>query len=253
MRYRRSVTIEPFRPSALKKLGIDPEAIPQHVAVIMDGNGRWAEQRKLPRTEGHLKGEEALFECVEGALELGISWLTVFGFSTENWNRPKNEVQFLINFNRETIRKRRDELHERNVKIEFIGREDWRMPKGLLRDMNDARDLTKKNNAMTFTVAFNYGGRAELVDAFRAMGKDGISSKQITEKKITRYLYGKDMPEPDLIIRTSGEQRISNFLLWQSAYSEFLFLDTFWPDFTRGSLYQAIAEYQIRSRRFGGL
>jgi len=253
MRYRRSVTIEPFRPSALKKLGIDPEAIPQHVAVIMDGNGRWAEQRNLPRTEGHLKGEEALFECVEGALELGVSWLTVFGFSTENWNRPKNEVQFLINFNRETIRKRRDQLHERNVKIEFIGREDWRMPKGLLRDMNDARELTKKNNAMTFTVAFNYGGRAELVDAFRAMGKDGVSSKQITEKKITQYLYGKDMPEPDLIIRTSGEQRISNFLLWQSAYSEFLFLDTFWPDFTRESLYQAIAEYQIRSRRFGAL
>ncbi|HAY52350.1 MAG TPA: di-trans,poly-cis-decaprenylcistransferase [Acidimicrobiaceae bacterium] len=253
MRYRRSVTIEPFRPSALKKLGIDPKTIPQHVAVIMDGNGRWAEQRNLPRTEGHLKGEEALFECVEGALELGISWLTVFGFSTENWNRPKNEVQFLINFNRETIRKRRDELHERNVKIEFIGREDWRMPKGLLRDMNDARNLTKQNSAMTFTIAFNYGGRAELVDAFRAMEKDGISSKQITEKKITQYLYGKDMPEPDLIIRTSGEQRISNFLLWQSAYSEFLFLDTFWPDFTRESLYQAIAEYQIRSRRFGAL
>ena len=253
MRYRRSVTIEPFRPSALKKLGIDPKTIPQHVAVIMDGNGRWAEQRNLPRTEGHLKGEEALFECVEGALELGISWLTVFGFSTENWNRPKNEVQFLVNFNRETIRKRRDELHERNVKIEFIGREDWRMPKGLLRDMNDARNLTKQNSAMTFTIAFNYGGRAELVDAFRAMEKDGISSKQITEKKITQYLYGKDMPEPDLIIRTSGEQRISNFLLWQSAYSEFLFLDTFWPDFTRESLYQAIAEYQIRSRRFGAL
>ncbi len=253
MRYRRSVTIEPFRPSALKKLGIDPKTIPQHVAVIMDGNGRWAEQRNLPRTEGHLKGEEALFECVEGALELGISWLTVFGFSTENWNRPKNEVQFLINFNRETIRKRRDELHERNVKIEFIGREDWRMPKGLLRDMNDARNLTKQNSAMTFTIAFNYGGRAELVDAFRAMEKDGISSKQITEKKITQYLYGKDMPEPDLIVRTSGEQRISNFLLWQSAYSEFLFLDTFWPDFTRESLYQAIAEYQIRSRRFGAL
>ena len=253
MRYRRSVTIEPFRPSALKKLGIDPKTIPQHVAVIMDGNGRWVEQRNLPRTEGHLKGEEALFECVEGALELGISWLTVFGFSTENWNRPKNEVQFLINFNRETIRKRRDELHERNVKIEFIGREDWRMPKGLLRDMNDARNLTKQNSAMTFTIAFNYGGRAELVDAFRAMEKDGISSKQITEKKITQYLYGKDMPEPDLIVRTSGEQRISNFLLWQSAYSEFLFLDTFWPDFTRESLYQAIAEYQIRSRRFGAL
>mgnify|MGYP003326414406 CR=1 FL=1 len=190
---------------------------------------------------------------IEASIENKISYLTLYTFSTENWSRPKNEVQFLINFNRETIRKRRDQLHERNVKIEFIGREDWRMPKGLLRDMNEARDLTKKNNAMTFTVAFNYGGRAELVDAFRAMEKDGISSKQITEKKITQYLYGRDMPEPDLIIRTSGEQRISNFLLWQSAYSEFLFLDTLWPDFTREALYQAIAEYQVRSRRFGAL
>ena len=253
MRYRLGVTVQPLSAASLKKLGINPNAIPQHVAVIMDGNGRWAQRRNLPRTEGHLRGEEALFECVEGALELGISWLTVFGFSTENWNRPKNEVQFLINFNRETIRKRRDELHERNVKIEFIGREDWRMPKGLLQDMNDARELTKHNKAMTFTVAFNYGGRAELIDAFRAMTADGLSPKQITEKKIGQYLYGKKMPEPDLIIRTSGEQRLSNFLLWQSAYSEFLFLDTFWPDFTRTTLHKAVAEYQIRSRRFGAL
>jgi len=227
--------------------------MPKHVAAIMDGNGRWAQKRNLPRTEGHLQGEEALFECVEGALELGIPWLTVFGFSTENWNRPKKEVQFLINFNRETIRKRRDELHERNVKIEFIGREDWRMPKGLLRDMDEARELTKNNNAMTFTVAFNYGGRAELIDAFRAMAADNLTSKQITEKKISHYLYGANMPDPDLIIRTSGEQRLSNFLLWQSAYSEFLFLDTMWPDVTRSTLYEAIAEYQIRSRRFGAL
>ena len=245
--------IEPFSPASLKQLGIDPDAIPKHVAVIMDGNGRWAEKRNLPRTQGHLKGEEALFECVEGALELGISWLTVFGFSTENWNRPKSEVQFLINFNRETIRKRRDELHQRNVRIEFIGREDWRMPKGLLRDMNDARELTKNNDALTFTVAFNYGGRAELVDAFRAMSADNLSPKQITKKKLKQYLYGKSMPDPDLILRTSGEQRLSNFLLWQSAYSEFLFLDTLWPDFTRETLHQAVSEYQIRSRRFGAL
>tara|TARA_B100000686_G_scaffold350235_1_gene445622 strand:- start:57 stop:740 length:684 start_codon:yes stop_codon:yes gene_type:complete len=227
--------------------------MPQHVAVIMDGNGRWAQKRNLPRTEGHLQGEEALFECVEGALELGIPWLTVFGFSTENWNRPKKEVQFLINFNRDTIRKRRDQLHERNVKIEFIGREDWRMPKGLLRDMDEARELTKNNDAMTFTVAFNYGGRAELIDAFRAVAADNLTSKQITEKRINHYLYGGKMPDPDLIIRTSGEQRLSNFLLWQSAYSEFLFLDILWPDVTRSTLYEAIAEYQIRSRRFGAL
>ncbi len=245
--------IQPFGPAALKSLGIDPAAIPQHVAVIMDGNGRWAQKRNLKRTEGHLMGEEALFECVEGALELGISWLTVFGFSTENWNRPKNEVQFLINFNRETIRKRRDELHERNVRIKFIGREDWRMPKGLLRDMAEARELTKNNDAMTFTVAFNYGGRAEIADALKAMAADNLTPKQITEKKVAQYLYGDSMPDPDLIIRTSGEQRLSNFLLWQSAYSEFLFLDTLWPDFTRSTLHEAVAEYQIRSRRFGAL
>ncbi|MEC7924585.1 MAG: polyprenyl diphosphate synthase [Actinomycetota bacterium] len=247
------MTVQPFDPSAFKRLGIDSAAIPQHVAVIMDGNGRWAQKRNLQRTEGHLMGEEALFECVEGALELGISWLTVFGFSTENWNRPKKEVQFLINFNRETIRKRRDELHERNVKIGFIGREDWRMPKGLLRDMDEARELTKNNDAMTFTVAFNYGGRAEIVDALKAMSADNLAPKQITEKKISQYLYGQNMPDPDLIIRTSGEQRLSNFLLWQSAYSEFLFLDTLWPDFTRSTLYEAVAEYQVRSRRFGAL
>ncbi|MDG1846613.1 MAG: polyprenyl diphosphate synthase [Acidimicrobiales bacterium] len=247
------MAIKRLDPSAIELLGIDPSTIPQHVAVIMDGNGRWAEQRNLKRTEGHLQGEEALFECVEGALELGISWLTVFGFSTENWNRPKAEVKFLINFNRETIRKRRDELHERNVRIEFIGREDWRMPKGLLDDMGDARELTKHNKALTFTVAFNYGGRAELVDVFKAMSADELKPKQITEKKIANYLYGKDMPDPDLIIRTSGEQRVSNFLLWQSAYSELLFLDTLWPDFNRSTLYQAVAEYQIRSRRFGAL
>ena len=247
------MAIQPFSTAALKRLRIDPADVPQHVAVVMDGNGRWAQKRNLPRTEGHLRGEEALFECVEGALELGISWLTVFGFSTENWNRPKSEVQFLINFNRETIRKRRDELHERNVRIEFIGREDWRMPKRLLRDMDEARELTKNNGAMTFTVAFNYGGRAELVDAFKAMSADNLTPKQITEKKITHYLYGKNIPDPDLIIRTSGEQRLSNFLLWQSAYSEFLFLDALWPDFTRSTLYEAVAEYQIRSRRFGAL
>ena len=154
----------------------------------MDGNGRWAEKRQLPRTTGHLQGEEALFECIEGAIELGIPWLTVYGFSTENWKRPKEEVQFLINFNRETIRRRRDELHERNVKIEFIGRENWRVSKGLLNDMEEARQLTKKNTGLVFTVAFNYGGRAELVDAVKEIIKTGIDESKITEKKIATYL-----------------------------------------------------------------
>jgi len=227
--------------------------MPNHVGVIMDGNGRWAEKRQLRRTAGHLQGEEALFECIEGAIELGIPWLTVYGFSTENWKRPKEEVQFLINFNRETIRRRRDELHERNVKIEFIGRENWRIPKGLLNDMEEARQLTKKNTGLVFTVAFNYGGRAELVDAVKEIIKSGVDETKITEKKISTYLYNNQMPDADLIIRTSGEERLSNFLLWQSAYSELLFLEDLWPDFTRTTFQEAIKEYQRRTRRFGEL
>jgi len=227
--------------------------MPNHVGVIMDGNGRWAEKRQLRRTVGHLQGEEALFECIEGAIELGIPWLTVYGFSTENWKRPKEEVQFLINFNRETIRRRRDELHERNVKIEFIGRENWRIPKGLLNDMEEARQLTKKNTGLVFTVAFNYGGRAELVDAVKEIIKSGVDETKITEKKISTYLYNNQMPDADLIIRTSGEERLSNFLLWQSAYSELLFLEDLWPDFTRTTFQEAIKEYQRRTRRFGEL
>ncbi len=235
----------------IAELGIDPKSIPNHVGVIMDGNGRWAEKRELRRTQGHLQGEESLFECIEGAIELGIPWLTVFGFSTENWNRPKEEVQFLINFNRETIRRRRDELHERNVRIEFIGRENWRIPKSLLNDMETARKLTKRNTGLTFTVAFNYGGRAELVDAVRSIIRSEVDESKLTEKMISRHLYQKKMPDPDLIIRTSGEKRLSNFLLWQAAYSEFLFLDDLWPDFNRETLREAVKEYQRRSRRFG--
>ena len=242
-----------FSDKKIVELGIDPKILPNHVGVIMDGNGRWAEQRELRRTEGHLHGEEALFECIEGAIELGIPWLTVYGFSTENWKRPKEEVQFLINFNRETIRRRRDELHERNVKVEFIGRENWRIPKGLLSDMEEARQLTKKNTGLVFTVAFNYGGRAELVDAMKEIIKSGIDETKITEKKISKYLYQDQMPDTDLIIRTSGEKRLSNFLLWQSAYSELLFLEDLWPDFTRETFHEAIKEYQQRSRRFGEL
>lgn len=237
----------------IEKLDIDPKSLPNHVSVIMDGNGRWAQERLLPRTEGHLQGEKALFECVEAAIELDIPWLTAYGFSTENWKRPKEEVRFLINFNRETIRKRRDQLHERNVRIQFIGRENWRIPQSLLRDMNEARELTKNNTGLTFTIAFNYGGRAELVDAIRCMLEENQDPIKITEKQITRYLYSPKMPDPDLVIRTSGEQRLSNFLIWQSAYSELLFLNEMWPDFKKKSFYRAIREYQSRARRFGDL
>ena len=242
-----------FDRATIEGLGIDPDEIPRHIAVVMDGNGRWAQERGLRRTEGHIKGEDALFECIEGALELGIEWVTVYAFSTENWRRPKEEVKFIVNFNRDTLRKRRDELHERNVRIRSMGRRNWRMPKGLLRVIDDSVDLTRDNTRMTFTIAFNYGGRAEIVDAVQELVRSGVKADKIDERMISRHMYDPEMPDPDLVIRTSGESRISNFLVWQVAYSEFLFLDSLWPDFTRESVYDAVREFQSRTRRYGGL
>lgn len=202
--------------------------------------------------EGHAAGEDALFDTVEGARELGISWFTVFAFSTENWKRPGNEVRFLMNFNEGILVRHRDELCEKQVRIRFIGRRDWRVPRRILRRMDETVELTRHNTGMTFTVAFNYGGRAEVIDAVRRLVGDGLSPQQITERTLRRYLYDPEMPDPDLVIRTSGEYRISNFLLWQLAYSELVFADVLWPDFRRGHLFDAVREYQRRNRRFGG-
>lgn len=232
---------------------LDPARIPQHVACVMDGNGRWANERGLKRTDGHAAGEEALLDVVEGALELGVSWLTVYAFSTENWRRPGDEVRFLMRFNESLLMRRRDELNDKGVRIRFIGRRDWRVPKRLLRRIDDAVALTAGNRKLTFTVAFNYGARAELVDAVRSLVADEVSPDAIDEASIAKRLYDPEMPEVDLWIRTSGEFRMSNYLLWQSAYAELVFTDTYWPDFRREHLRQAIAEYQHRDRRFGGL
>ena len=225
--------------------------VPAHVACVMDGNGRWAQARGLPRTDGHRAGEEALFDVVEGALDIGVQWLTVYAFSTENWMRPPDEVRFLLGFNEEILLRRRDELHERGVRIRFVGRRDRRVPKRLLRLMDEAVELTRDNDSMTLTIAFNYGGRAEIVDAVRAVVRAGIAPERVTERTIARRLYDPEMPEPDLMIRTSGEFRTSNFLLWELAYSELYFTDTAWPDFRRDNLYEAIRVYQERERRFG--
>ncbi len=233
--------------------GIDPNHVPSHVACVMDGNGRWAQRRGLKRTDGHAAGEEALFDTVEGALELGLDWLTVYAFSTENWKRPRDEVKFLMNFNESILVRRRDELHERGVRMRFIGRRDWRVPKRLLRRMDEATELTADNRGMTFTMAFNYGGRAELVDAVRAIVQSGIAPDKVDEKVIARHLYAPDMPDPDLMVRTSGEFRTSNYLLWQLAYSELVFTDVLWPDFRREHLFDAVREFQRRERRFGGV
>ena len=230
---------------------LDLDRVPSHIACVMDGNGRWAQSRGLPRTEGHRAGEAALFDVVEGALDIGVEWLTVYAFSTENWRRPPAEVRFLLEFNEDILLRRRDELHERGVRIRFVGRRDRRVPKRLLDLMDEAIELTEHNRRMTFTIAFNYGGRAEIVDAVRAVVNAGISADRITERTIARRLYDPEMPEPDLMIRTSGEFRTSNFLLWELAYSELYFTDTAWPDFRRGDLYEAIRTYQERERRFG--
>jgi undecaprenyl diphosphate synthase len=218
----------------------------------MDGNGRWATSRGLPRTEGHRVGEEALFDVVEGALELGIKWLTVYAFSTENWRRPKDEVRFLMNVMSDQIcAKRKDQLHERGVRVLFSGRRDWRVPRRVLRQMDEAAELTRHNRRMTLVFAFNYGGRAEIVDAVKELVKEGVPEAKIDERAIARHLYQPAMPDPDLVIRTSGEFRISNFLIWELAYSELVFTDVLWPEFRREQLFDAVREYQRRNRRFG--
>ncbi|MEC9000722.1 MAG: polyprenyl diphosphate synthase [Actinomycetota bacterium] len=230
---------------------LDPRRIPDHIACVMDGNGRWAEQRGLPRTEGHTAGERSLFEVLDAAVRLGVGWFTVYAFSTENWRRPVDEVQFLLRFNEEILLGRQQELHERNVRIRFIGRRDRRVPRRLVRRMDEATGLTRNNTGLTFTIAFNYGGRAELVDAVQRIVDGGV--KRVTERTIGRHLYDPEMPDPDLVIRTSGEYRVSNFLLWELAYSELVFSDVLWPDFGSEDLYDAIKEYQDRNRRYGGV
>ncbi|MEA3077505.1 MAG: undecaprenyl diphosphate synthase [Actinomycetota bacterium] len=219
----------------------------------MDGNGRWATKQGLPRTAGHAAGEDALFDTVEGALDLRLKWLTVYAFSTENWRRPVDEVRYLMQFNERILTDRRDELHDLGVRITFAGRRDWRVPKRLVRRMDEAIELTAGNKQMTLCIAFNYGGRAEIVDAVRALVDKGTPADKIDEKAIRSQLYQPDMPEPDLVVRTSGEYRISNFLLWELAYSELVFTEVLWPDFRREHLYEAVREYQRRTRRFGGV
>ena len=179
--------------------------------------------------------------------------MTVYAFSTENWTRPTDEVRYLMGFNESILLRRRDEMNDRGVRMRFIGRRDWRVPRRLLKRMDESIELTKRNRRMTFTIAFNYGGRAELIDAIRAMMEDGVAPDKVSEKKLRQYFYDPEMPDPDLMIRTSGEFRISNYLLWEIAYSELVFTETLWPDFRREHLFDAVRIYQERERRFGGI
>jgi undecaprenyl diphosphate synthase len=232
--------------------------IPRHVAIIMDGNGRWANARGLPRTAGHAVGEESLFDVVEGAIEIGIEWLTVYAFSTENWSRPPDEVAFLMQFNEDLLLRRRDELHDMGVRVRFVGdRDDPRVSDRLRGHIADTEALTAGNTVLQLVFAFNYGSRAELVAMVRRLAEAAQAGEfdpaHIDERAVAAGLLLPEMPDPDLVIRSSGEQRLSNFLLWQSAYSELIFDETLWPDFRREHLFACLEDYRRRSRRFGGV
>ena len=234
---------------------LDPKGVPDHVAIVMDGNGRWAGAKGLPRNKGHEAGEAALFDTVEGGLDAGLSWLTVYAFSTENWRRPAAEVRFLMNFNESLLVRRSHELHERGVRIRFIGRRD-RIPPHVRRRIEEAEDLTAGDTRMTLAVALDYGGRDELARAVQALAaevREGRGPRRIDERAIARRLWAADMPDVDLLIRTSNEYRISNFLLWQIAYAELHFTPVLWPDFNRHELFEALRVYQGRHRRFGAV
>jgi undecaprenyl diphosphate synthase len=234
---------------------LDP-GVPRHVAIIMDGNGRWANARDLPRTAGHARGEPALFDVIGGALDMGIEWLTVYAFSTENWSRDADEVEFLMHFNIDLLRRRRDEMNDFGVRIHFIGdRADTRVPDELREEIEAAEALTAENSRMHLVFAFNYGGRAELGAAAARLAAEVAEGRldpaDVNDEALAERLYLPWMPDPDVVIRTSGEIRTSNFLLWESAYSEYVFTPTLWPDFDRKTLADCVAEYRRRNRRFG--
>jgi trans,polycis-polyprenyl diphosphate synthase len=250
----------PIRPPDPHRGGARPpdiprNLVPRHVALVMDGNGRWAKARGLPRTEGHKRGEAALFDVIMGAIELGIPYLSAYAFSTENWRRSPDEVRFLMGFNRDVIHRRRDEFHEMGVRVRWAGRRP-RLWRSVIAELEYAERLTAQNSVLTLQFCVNYGGRAEIADAAAALAADVAAGKlrldKVNEKVFARYLDEPDIPDVDLFIRSSGEQRTSNFLIWQSAYAELVFLDTLFPDFDRRHLWQACEIYAGRERRYGG-
>lgn len=251
----RSVRPPTLHPSGARPPAIPADLVPRHIALIMDGNGRWAKQRGLPRTEGHKRGEDSLFDVIEGCIELGVRYLSAYAFSTENWKRSPDEVRFLMGFNREVIRRRRDQLDAMGVRVRWAGRRPklWR---SVVAELEAAEGMTKDNDVLTLQFCVNYGGRAEIVDAAQAIAREvaagRISPDRITEKLFARYLDEPQIPDVDLFVRSSGEQRISNFLLWQSAYAELVFDDTLFPDFDRRNIWAACETFASRDRRYGG-
>jgi undecaprenyl diphosphate synthase len=250
----KKVKKPPAHPSGAKPPKLSPSQIPKHVAIVMDGNGRWAKQRGLPRTAGHTAGEAALLDVVYGAIEIGVKEISAFAFSTENWRRSPEEVRFLMGFNRVEIRKQRDEMNALGVKIKWIGRPQ-KLWQSVIQELQEAEKLTKNNKVLTLNMCVNYGGQAEIADAVNAVTQDvkrgKVKAGGITERNLKKYFYSPKMLDVDLFLRSSGEQRISNFLLWQSAYAEMVFMDVLWPDVDRRTLWQAIEIYAERNRRFG--
>jgi undecaprenyl diphosphate synthase len=249
-----------YRPPTPHPTGARPPAIPKdfvpkHVALVMDGNGRWAKQRGLPRTDGHARGEASLFDVIEGAIELGVGTLSAYAFSTENWRRSPDEVRWLMGFNRDVIHRRRDELNDMGVRIRWAGRRPklWR---SVIRELEVAEEMSKHNDKITLQFCVNYGGRAEIADAAAALARDVAAGKlkadKVTEKTFAKYLYNPGLPDVDLFLRCSGEQRTSNFMAWQATYAEMVFLDVLWPDFDRRHLWHACEVYASRDRRYGG-
>jgi len=242
-------------PSGARPPAIPAELVPEHVAIVMDGNGRWAQERGLPRTRGHEQGEHSLFDVVEGAIEIGVKAISAYAFSTENWSRSPEEVKFLMGFNRDVIRRRRDEMHELGVRVRWAGRSP-RLWKSVIKELQVAEEMTKHNDVLTLTMCVNYGGRSELGDAARALAKDVAAGRlnpdKVNDATLGRYLYVPELPDADLIWRTSGEQRLSNFMLYQAAYAELVFSDVLWPDVDRRHLWEAVETYAKRDRRYGG-
>lgn len=243
-------------PSGAVPPEIPAQFVPRHVALVMDGNGRWARERGLARTEGHKRGEAVLMDVVEGCIEIGVEYLSAYAFSTENWKRSPEEVTFLMGFNRDVLRRRRDQMHELGVRVRWAGRRP-RLWQSVIDELETAEELTRDNTVMTLAMCVNYGGRAELADAAReialAARAGELDPADVTEEVFAGFLDEPDMPDVDLFLRPSGEFRTSNFLIWQSAYAEFVFQDTLFPDFDRRDLWDACLDYANRDRRFGGV
>jgi undecaprenyl diphosphate synthase len=252
---RHAPIAPPSHPSGVRPPQIPAEFVPQHIAIVMDGNGRWANERGLPHTAGHAAGEAALLDVVAGAIEIGVKHISAYAFSTENWKRSPDEVRFLMGFNRDVLRRQRDTMDAWGVRVRWAGRRP-RLWRSVIAELEIAEEQTRGNDVCTLTMCVNYGGRAEVADAARQIAQEVAAGRlnpdRVNERTVARFLDEPDLPDVDLLMRTSGEQRTSNFMIWQAAYAELVFLDDYWPDVDRRHLWRAVETYARRDRRYGG-